>query len=118
MDEENKQYHRVNPSGRDQEIKSMSINQHIERIESKLNLLLGKIKNLKKENENLRKELEIKQLEQVELKEKIDQYKIKISLQSPDNTGISKESRSELEKKINGYIKEIDRCIALLGDQG
>jgi chromosome segregation ATPase len=96
----------------------MSINQHIERIESKLNLLLGKIKNLKKENENLRKELEIKQIEQVELKEKLDQYKIKLSIQTPDNTGISKESRSELEKKINGYIKEIDRCIALLGDQG
>ena len=96
------------------------INEHqsTHRIESKLNLLLGKIKNLKKENENLRKELEIKQLQQVELKEKIDQYKIKLSLQTPDNTGISKESRSELEKKINSYIKEIDRCIALLGDQG
>jgi hypothetical protein len=118
VDEENQQYHRGNLISRDQEIKSMSINQHIERIESKLNLLLGKIKNLKKENENLRKELEIKQIEQVELKEKIDQYKIKLSLQTPDSTGISKESRLELEKKINGYIKEIDRCIALLGDQG
>jgi hypothetical protein len=96
----------------------MSVIQHIERIESKLNLLLGKIKYLKKENENLRKELEIKQIEQVELKEKIDQYKFKLCLQIPDNTGISKESRLELEKKINGYIKEIDRCIALLGDQG
>jgi chromosome segregation ATPase len=96
----------------------MSTNQDIERIESKLNLLLGKIKNLKKENDNLRRELEINQTEQVELKEKIDQYKIKLSLQTPDESGISKESRLDLEKKINSYIKEIDRCIALLGDQG
>jgi hypothetical protein len=118
VDEENKQCHRVKPSGRDQEIKSMSTNQDIERIESKLNLLLGKIKNLKKENDNLRRELEINQTEQVELKEKIDQYKIKLSLQTPDESGISKESRLDLEKKINSYIKEIDRCIALLGDQG
>lgn len=118
MDKENKQYHRDKSGGRDQEIKSMGINQDIERIESKLNLLLGKIKNLKKENENLRKELEINQNEQVELKEKIDQYKIKLSLQTPDKSGVSKESRSDLEKKINSYLKEIDRCIALLGDQG
>ena len=34
------------------------------------------------------------------------------------NSAVKKESRSELEKKINSYIKEIDRCIALLGDQG
>jgi len=30
---------------------------------------------------------------------------------------IAKTSKSVLEKKINDYIKEIDRCIALLGDQ-
>jgi predicted nuclease with TOPRIM domain len=118
VDEEDKQYHRNNSSSRDQEIKSMSNNQHIEKIEGKLNLLLGKIKNLKKENENLRKELEIKKNEQVELKDKINQYTMKLSLQTPDNSSISKESRLELEKKINGYIKEIDKCIALLGDQG
>jgi hypothetical protein len=29
----------------------------------------------------------------------------------------SKESRAALEKKINDYIKEIDRCIALLGNE-
>jgi len=29
----------------------------------------------------------------------------------------SKESRNALEKKINEYIKEIDKCIAQLGDQ-
>ena len=29
----------------------------------------------------------------------------------------AKTSKSVLEKKINDYIKEIDRCIALLGDQ-
>ena len=63
-------------------------------------------------------DLEIKKNEQGELKEKIDQYTIKLSLQTPDNSSISKDSRLDLEKKINGYIKEIDRCIALLGDQG
>ncbi len=118
MDEEDQQYHRNNSSRGDQEIKSMSNNQHIEKIEGKLNLLLGKIKNLKKENENLRKELEIKKTEQVELREKINQYSIQLSLQTPDNSSISKDSRLDLEKKINSYIKEIDRCIALLGDQG
>jgi hypothetical protein len=29
----------------------------------------------------------------------------------------AKTSNLVLEKKINDYIKEIDRCIALLGDQ-
>jgi hypothetical protein len=32
-------------------------------------------------------------------------------------SGDAKTSNLVLEKKINEYIKEIDRCIALLGDQ-
>jgi predicted nuclease with TOPRIM domain len=96
----------------------MTEHQDIERIESKLNLLLGKLKNLKKENENLRKELEIRKNEQGTLKAKVDELSLKLSIQNPVNSGISKESRQALDKKINDYIKEIDRCIALLGDQG
>ena len=96
----------------------MTHHQNIERIESKLNLLLGKLKNLKKENENLRKEVEIRKNEQHLLKEKIDEYALKLSIQNPAESGVSKETRQELDKKINEYLKEIDKCIALLGDQG
>jgi chromosome segregation ATPase len=92
-------------------------NPDIERIETKLNLLLAKLKNLKKENENLRKELEISKNEQGYMKEKMDAYAMKISLQTPVNSVVSKESRQELERKINDYIKEIDKCISLLGLQ-
>ena len=51
------------------------------------------------------------------MKEKMDAYAMKISLQTPVNSGVSKESRQELERKINDYIKEIDKCISLLGLQ-
>jgi hypothetical protein len=29
---------------------------------------------------------------------------------------MSEADKKEFEKRINGYIKEIDRCIALLGE--
>jgi len=37
-------------------------------------------------------------------------------LQSTETEG-AKASRAALEKKINTYVKEIDRCIAILGNQ-
>jgi hypothetical protein len=42
---------------------------------------------------------------------------LQMNLLRNGESGDAKTSKLVLEKKINDYIKEIDRCIALLGDQ-
>jgi chromosome segregation ATPase len=87
------------------------------RIEEKLGLLTSKLRDYKRENEKMRKELEDKKLQWDELKTKNEEMELQMTLLRNGASGDVKTSKSVLEKKINEYIKEIDRCIALLGDQ-
>ena len=87
------------------------------RIEEKLGLLTSKLRDVKRENEKMRKELEDKKLQWDELKNKNEQMELQMNLLRNGESSDAKTSKSVLEKKINDYIKEIDRCIALLGDQ-
>ncbi len=89
----------------------------IERIEIKLNKLLGKMKHLRKENDLLLKELKNKQSLIIELKQKNEEQEIKMNMRTASNATQDESSKILMEKRINEYIKEIDRCIALLGDE-
>jgi chromosome segregation ATPase len=84
-------------------------------IEKKLVKLVDQQDNLKQTNVSLRKENEdlkalvSKQTEQIsELENKIKMLKIAKSL---EQTG---EGNTEVKRKITEFVKEIDKCIALL----
>jgi len=89
----------------------------IERIEQKIIKLLGKIKHIQKENELLVKESRVKQELITDLKQKNEQLEMKLNLRVASNATQDEASKVALEKRLSEYIKEIDRCIALLGDQ-
>jgi len=89
----------------------------IERIEQKLSKLLGKLKHIQKENESLVKEMKAKQELISELKQKNEQLEMKLKLRMASNATQDEASKVSMEKRLSEYIKEIDRCIALLGDQ-
>ena len=91
--------------------------EHIKRIQDKLMLLIDKYNALQKENERLRKSLQDLNNEADLLKEKNDQISLQLNMMKVAETDDSKEAKLALEKKINEYIKEIDKCIAHLGDQ-
>jgi hypothetical protein len=90
---------------------------HIQRIQEKLVHLVDKYQDLQKENARLKKDLEeTKEVAEV-LKEKNDQITLQLNMLRATESEDAKEAKSALEKKINEYIKEIDKCIAQLGDQ-
>jgi hypothetical protein len=70
-----------------------------------------------RENQKLRIEQEVQLETQKKLKAKIDELELQVGLLQSTETSVSKSSRTALEKKINAYVKEIDRCIAVLGNQ-
>ena len=86
------------------------------RIVEKLGLLTSKLRDYKRENEKMRKELEDKKLQWDEQLTKNKEMELQMNVLKSRESDDAKTSRLVLEKKINDYIKEIDRCIALLGD--
>lgn len=91
--------------------------QQLERIEEKLASLIAQHQQALRENQKLRKEHESYLSNQQALKIRVEELEIKIAMLQSTETEGAKASRAALEKKINTYVKEIDRCIAILGNQ-
>jgi predicted nuclease with TOPRIM domain len=62
---------------------------------------------LQKENALLQEELEKKKTQSAALHQTIDSLKI-------NTLTLDQDSRKDLEKRINLYLKEIDKCLSLL----
>jgi hypothetical protein len=90
------------------------INTHIKQVNAKLQQLLLQHHKLHAENEQQKKLIETLQQNDVQQKDKLEairqeQLILKASLDKMDEA-----EKKELEQKINGYIKNIDKCISLL----
>ncbi|MFM1962493.1 MAG: hypothetical protein RLZZ172_1338 [Bacteroidota bacterium] len=90
---------------------------HIRRIEEKVALLAGKMKMQGKEFEKVKKENAILKKENEALKKQNEQLMLQMALvKSEVDDNNPKTDNSVLVRKLNDYIREIDRCIALLGE--
>lgn len=93
------------------------LNEHIDRINEKLALLIRQYQTLQKENERLKLELEQKEIKETEMREMVTSLKQQLEIAAVYSGPSEPEIKRELEKRINTYIKEIDQCIALLSGQ-
>jgi hypothetical protein len=90
------------------------ITTHIKQVNAKLQQLLLQHNKLQAENEQQKKLIETLHQNDVQQKEKLENIRqeqliLKASLDKMDEV-----EKKELEQKINGYIKNIDKCISLL----
>ncbi len=90
------------------------INDQVARIEEKLLQLLKQYSIVQKENGQLQKETK-------RLKEQLDnataeknQLKQQADAGIINGEGMEKNSKKELENRINVYLKNIDKCLSLL----
>jgi regulator of replication initiation timing len=88
--------------------------EQIDRIRTKVQALVKKQQVLEKENEKLKSELDRKQGLELELKEKVGQLEEQLNLAKVSGGEMDEVSKKAFEKQLNQYIKEIDRCIAML----
>lgn len=89
---------------------------HIARLNAKLSKLIRHFRALEKEHEKVKAELERRIAAEEELRLRHAALEQQLAMLKA-SSGVSDElSRRELERKLSTYIKEIDRCIALLGD--
>jgi chromosome segregation ATPase len=92
----------------------VNLEQQIKSIQDKLQLLLKQQALLQKENQQLKKELEKqtalteeKQALVLSLQQQVDVVKM-------GSGSLNEAEKAALSKRIDGYLKEIDQCLALL----
>ncbi len=88
--------------------------EQIQRIEDKVQQLLKayqlaqkEISRLQKENDRLTEQLHT----QIEYAHQISQ---KLDTMKLNSTGLEEGTKKDLEKRINTYLKDIDKCLSLL----
>lgn len=90
--------------------------EQLKRIQDKLQQLLKQYTAVRRENEKLKEELHSVQEKLSAQLHSAEDLKQQVSVLKLNAGGMNDADKKELEKKINSYLKEIDRCIALLGE--
>ena len=87
----------------------------LKRIQEKLQRLVKQYAFLQKENARLSHELDLSKVQVSGHQKNIDTLKEQVNVLRLSSGEMSEADKKEFEKRINGYLKEIDRCIDLLG---
>ena len=88
----------------------------LKRIQDKLQLLMKQNTSLQKENAKLKAELDKSTHHLEKNHENAEALKQQVDILKITSGNWDETDKKEFEKRINAYIKEIDRCIALLSE--
>ncbi len=89
--------------------------QQLKRIQDKLQQLLKQHTAVQKENSKLKEEIASFQQKILTQQQSADELKQQVSILKLNAGEMGDADKKEFEKRINAYVKEIDRCIAMLG---
>ncbi|HYK57377.1 MAG TPA: hypothetical protein VEV15_12990 [Flavisolibacter sp.] len=92
----------------------MSLDQQFNSINEKLQQLLKQYSRLQKENEQLKEELQQVRNTETATQQKMEELQQQVSILKVASGELSEKDKKEFEKKINQYIREIDKCISFL----
>jgi chromosome segregation ATPase len=92
------------------------LNVHIKRIQEKLHRLLKQYNELEKENSLLKKELEKSSKQFSQHQQTIETLKQQVEVLKITSGNWEENDKKEFEKRINHYLREIDKCINLLSE--
>ena len=88
----------------------------LKRIQDKLQQVLKQHAALQKENLRLKEELDKNKIQSLSHQKNIDELKQQVEVLKITSGDWDENDKKEFERRINSYLKEIDRCIALLSE--
>jgi phage tail tube protein FII len=92
------------------------VEKQLKRIQDKLQQVLKDYAALQKENLRLKEELDKNRTQSFAHQQNIEDLKQQVEVLKITSGDWEEGDKKEFEKRINSYIKEIDRCIALLSE--
>ena len=94
----------------------MSQEQSWKRINDKLQLVLQQYQLLQRDNDRLLADLKEHKARDAEQAQQIVELESKVAALKMATGQLADADKKDLEKRLNQYIREIDRCIAMLGN--
>lgn len=92
------------------------LDQHIKRLNDKLHQLIKRYAVLQKENNKLKNDLNALKLKEKEQEEQLELFALRNDVLKASKGEMKEDEKKGFEKKINQYLKEVDKCIALLNE--
>jgi chromosome segregation ATPase len=92
----------------------MTLDQQFNALNDKLQQLLKQHTRLQKEAQRLREELVSAKNKETETQQKVEELQQQISVLKYASGELNEKDKKAFERKINQYIKEIDRCVSFL----
>jgi len=93
-----------------------AVENDIKRVNNKLQQLLKQYLLLQKENEKLNEEVKQLRVNNEQQQSQIEQFQIQVSLLKSASSQMNETDKRIFERKINQYIKDIDKCITMLSE--
>ena len=93
-----------------------TVEEHINSINSKLQQLLKKYAALRKENANLNNELDERRTNEKHFLDKIDTLEMQAGMLKASSGKMNERDKHDFEKRINQYIKDLEKCITMLNN--
>jgi chromosome segregation ATPase len=90
--------------------------QSIQRINDKLQQVAQRYQLLSKENQQLTRDIRVLKEKEEAREKKIGELELKIAAFKTATGRLDESEKKEIDKRLNHYIREIDRCIALLSE--
>lgn len=92
----------------------MRVDEQFNSINEKLQQLLKQLNRYKKENEQLKTELAKEREEKIKKHTEITELYQQIGILKLAAGDMNDKDKKEFERKVNQYIKELDKCISFL----
>ena len=92
----------------------IDLNTQIAHLQEKLQLLIREYRQLQKDNGRLQKEIAALQSEQEQNAGELVRMEQKVAAVQITGGNWDEGEKAKLQKKIDTYLKEIDKCLALL----
>jgi chromosome segregation ATPase len=88
----------------------------LKRIQEKTRQLVKQYHVLQQENEQLKREMRLSMEKQDSYKNRMDALEEKVAILKTATGQLNDSDKKEIEKRLNHYLKEIDRCITILSE--
>jgi len=88
----------------------------LKRVHEKFLQLVKLHQDLQKENEKLKAEFKKMTLRCEELSQEAEKFRQQADVLKLSGNGLNEMEKKDLEKRLSQYVREIDRCIALLNE--
>lgn len=92
----------------------IDLNTNMDLLQEKLQLLIREYRQLQKENSRLQKDIAVLQSGQQKKADQLAQLEQKVAAVQLTGGHRDEAEKARLQKKIDTYLKEIDKCLALL----